>query len=185
MANYAVQSMSALPFGALIGGPLNAAIEAQATAALSTVNFIQAIGFTESGEGTSKTNEVRNVTFNYSSGGEQKALTVPILTIVPIPFIRIETMDIDFTAKMTESIVDRSSTNVGVSASASANWGFAKAKMSVSVSVNKSKESRYNTEMNMNIKVRAVQDEMPAGLARVLDFLEKTILESKPTDPTT
>jgi hypothetical protein len=180
MPNYAVKSMSALPFGALIGGPLNAAIEAQATAALSTVNFIQAIGFAPQGEGVSATNEVRNVTFSYTANGEQKALTVPILTIVPIPFIRIASMDIDFTAKMDESIVDTETTNVGVSASASANWGFAKAKMRVSVSVNKSKESRYNTEMNMNIKVHAVQDDMPAGMARVLDFLEKTITESQP-----
>ena len=43
--NYAVEAVSSLPFGMLIGGPLNAAIEAQAAAAKSTIDFILQVGF--------------------------------------------------------------------------------------------------------------------------------------------
>ena len=44
-AGYAVETISSLPFGTLIGAPLTAAVEAQAQAAKSTIDFIQEVGF--------------------------------------------------------------------------------------------------------------------------------------------
>jgi len=43
--NYAVETVSSLPFGMLIGAPLNAAIEAQTQAAKATIDFILTVGF--------------------------------------------------------------------------------------------------------------------------------------------
>src|SRR5258706_9867258 len=43
--NYAVETVSSLPFGMLIGAPLNAAIEAQTQAAKATIDFIMQVGF--------------------------------------------------------------------------------------------------------------------------------------------
>ncbi len=86
--------LGALPFGSLIGGPLNAAIEAQAQAALSSVDFIQKVGLTEDGA-------VQNVKFKYvDSTSKDVTLEVPLLTIVPVPFIRIDDMTIDFKANI-------------------------------------------------------------------------------------
>ena len=200
--NYAVKSMASMPFGTLIGGPLNAAVEAQGLAARSTVEFIQAVGFNKTSESETEDitgsspnmGDVRNVTFKYAKTNPANpaenmdcVITVPILTIVPIPFIRIEEMTIDFNAKMTESITeshtDSTSTNKYAELNAKAGWGPVKVSMkagfsSTSNSAN-SKQSKYDTEMTMNIHVRAVQDDMPAGLAKILGILESSILEKQ------
>ena len=43
--NYAVETVSSLPFGMLIGAPLAAAIDAQTQAAKATIDFILQVGF--------------------------------------------------------------------------------------------------------------------------------------------
>ena len=40
------QELSSIDFSAVIGGPLTAVVEAQSTAAMSTVDFIKSVGFT-------------------------------------------------------------------------------------------------------------------------------------------
>ena len=60
----AVNELSAIPFGALIGGPMTAAIEAQSKAALASVEFIRAVGFDNDGN-------IHNVVFKYKAGPEE------------------------------------------------------------------------------------------------------------------
>ena len=72
----------------MFAGPLTAVIDAQAQAAISTVEFINAVGFDEN-------RNAINVQFSYNvtniTTGEQyeNTISVPFLTIVPIPFIRV------------------------------------------------------------------------------------------------
>lgn len=216
---YAIQNITALPFGNIIGGPMKAAIEAQALAAKSTIDFILAVGFQPKSKvvdettgavepvsttdpffpahgGMADVGDVRNVVFEYvvkdAEGNETKAtIRVPILTIVPIPFIRIDEMDIDFMAKITEQTSETrkgdESTNfktgTNVRAGARRWWGSVSVGFNASYSNRHSSSteasSRYQTEMTMNVHVRAVQDELPAGLSRVLTMLESIIKEDR------
>jgi len=178
----AVNELAAIPFGTLIGGPLNAAIEAQAKAAMTTVEFINAIGF----EGEGKKRKIRNIKFKYKRDKEEMELDVPLLTIVPIPFLRIENMDIHFKASISQSTEnkeeDSSSVEKTANVSGSASYWFFKAKMSASVSSKKdsssTRESRYAVEYTMDINVHAVQDDVPGGLAKVLNLLNESILQA-------
>ena len=168
--------LQALPFGTLIGAPLDAAIEAQSRAAVSSVNFIKAIGFDDKGK-------VQNITFTAKKGGTETEITVPLLTIVPIPFIRIDEMTIDFKANITSSTESEDKTVESKSASAkvnaSARYLFFKANLEASVSSKKdsesTKKSRYSVETTIDIHVHAVQDELPAGLSKMLNILADTI----------
>lgn len=104
--------LSSINFESMIGGPLNAVIKAQTQSAVTSVDFIKAVGF--------KTDENGNVTapvmvsFTYPKSVESTdnegntttkvedyKLTVPFLTMLPVPFIRIEETTIDFNAKIT------------------------------------------------------------------------------------
>src|SRR5215470_6151582 len=115
----AVEELKEIPFGYLIGEPLKAAVEAQAIAAKTTIEFIEKVGFIppDPNQGMLFIDEtkdadagtVRNVTFNYTKknqNGEDAAFTlsVPILSIVPIPVLRIDEVTIDFTAKLNDTI---------------------------------------------------------------------------------
>ena len=87
--------MESLPFYNLIGGPLNACIRAQAEAAQTTVNFIKEVGLEEEKDGVT---EAIYVHFTFVQNGRKVTISVPLLTIVPIPYIAINSIDIKFKA---------------------------------------------------------------------------------------
>lgn len=190
--------LQALPFGEMIGGPLSACIDAQEQAALTTVNFIRNVGFakkqvTENGKTKEVyTDDVINVTFKYKREKNEVELTVPLLTIVPIPFIAIDTVSISFkaTLKSFDKSYDKdteseSSYNRESSASSSKSGGWFSAKkrssssMYCSVSTKKdsvsTQTSEYSVESTIDVQVNARQESMPAGMAKVLEMLNQAI----------
>ena len=209
---FANSTLRSLPFGQVIGSPMIAAIRAQALAAQATVDFIKNVGFLppapSGGGGTtpdpSDFGDTRYVVFKYSrlksgagsgSGSstnssndtEKIELQVPILTIVPIPYIRLDEMTIDFTANITEQHENTASSSSSVSTDTSLDIGYSaffspvkvgfNAKVSTRHNSNQTTTSRNRVEYTMDIHVRAVQDEIPAGLGRVLGILEEALLQ--------
>lgn len=175
--NTARQQLGMLPFGSLIGGPLNAAVEAQAKSATTSLEFIRAL--TEAKDDKS----VPAVTFTYRNGKVISKLEVPLIAIVPIPFLRIDSMNIGFKANISASSEVSQTDTKTVSKSAelkasASNW-FAKASFTGSVSSKKdsssTRDSKYAVEYTMDINVHAVQDDMPAGLAKVLNILTESV----------
>jgi hypothetical protein len=63
-----VEELNSLDFSVYIGGPLQAAVQAQHAASMSQVSFIQAVGFEEDPTSTStpKTQKLRYVDFAYA-----------------------------------------------------------------------------------------------------------------------
>ena len=185
----AVSQLKFIPFGHLIGEPMKAAIEAQSIAAETTTKFIRSVGLEEDGK------TLANVTFKYKvvNDGEESIseLSVPTLTIVPIPFIRIDEMTIDFTANISQSETketeaekeERKKKEHNFNASVRAGWGALSASVGYGFkascsSTHKSSQkqgSKYNAEYTMNVYLRAVQDEMPTGMTKMLNLLEELI----------
>jgi hypothetical protein len=201
----AVKELRDIPFGYLIGEPLKAAIEAQAIAAKTTIDFIEKVGFLPhkvnnipvrdsmlfaDEDADAIAGEVRNVKFTYKKRDENNVessfeLSVPILSIVPIPILRVDEVMIDFTAKLTDVVENASKENFQLSAQADGNykswWSPVALEFRTAMSYESSKtsSSRYTRDYTMSIHVRAVQDDMPAGLSKILDILESTIKEQK------
>jgi len=194
----ATSELASIPFGALIGGPLSAAVEAQATSAKTTADFIKEVGFLPGGSdpfdldaaADGNAGAIRNVTFTYKvtdvSGDEQNAtLTVPILTIIPIPFLRIDEMTIDFTAKINDvhsySSVNQRESEFNLSANVRFGWGPIRARINAGYSSKRKNvtenKSKYSAEYGLDVYLKAVQDDMPGGMARMLTILENTINE--------
>jgi len=188
------QELSTLDFEAMIGGPLMAVINAQAQAAITSVNYIKAVGF----EGEGDEIEPVMVSFSYTrdveirdadgnvTGVEPKkfSLTVPILTMLPIPFIRVEETTIDFNAKIVSTQFSETDTRIGLETELKAKagnklFGSAQLKVNFSYQRHNRQGSEVKRTYTMAIHVRAVQDEMPAGTERLLGILENTIKESE------
>jgi Protein of unknown function (DUF2589) len=206
----AVEELAQIPFSHLIGAPLKAAVESQALAAQSTIEFIQKVGFKQSSQapadllfnnpnGEANAGEIRNVTFKYTKRDQNQqdnsfSLTVPLLTIVPIPYIRIDEVNITFSCKLTDQVERNTSQNSSfqlnssVTGGYSAWWSPIKVEVRVNATYNtaSSTSERLNStrEYNMQVTVRAVQDDLPAGLAKVLSILEDSIKETAPTTAT-
>ncbi len=197
----AVEELKQIPFSQLIGSPLKAAIEAQALAAQTTIEFIQKVGFKQQSLAPSDlllkdpskdadAGELRNVTFLYKKTDENGVendftLTVPLLSIAPIPYIRIEEMTIDFKAKLTDSIVRKTDSAFTLDATISGGYGAfwspvkIEARVSSTFKTSTSEQANSTREYSMDIHVRATQDAMPAGLSKILDILQDAISNKK------
>ena len=114
---------------------------------------------------------------------ETQELKVPILTMLPIPFIRIDLTTIDFNAKINSVEYRKTDTNLKIDASleAKAGWLFGSAKLKVSTSFQRTTQqgNTVNRTYSMAVHIKAVQDEMPAGMERLIGILEGAIT-SKP-----
>jgi len=276
------QELASIDFASMLGGPLIAAVNAQAQAAMSAVNFIKEVGFkkisNDQDPEATETNDPIYVTFKYPkevspyqpaipssisvsvtnpgsgyaaapavtiaappAGGTQATATatidnngvvtgltltnpgsgyaaapavtiaappaggvqataaatftpavaamptqiqenkleVPILTMLPIPYIRIEDVTIDFNAKINSVEYQKIDTSLKITAGleAQANWGWGSAKLNVSVSYQRTSQEGNSVDRtySMNVHIKAVQDEMPAGMQKILDILESNI----------
>lgn len=173
--------LAQIDFASMIGGPLDAVIRAQAQAAMTTVDFIKNVGFNKDGMANEVAFRYRRPSEDKSAAGQEveHTLTVPLLTIVPVPFIRVEETTIDFKAKITgvQESENTSSHSFSATAEASANYLVWKASLKASYSYQSSAKNGSKEERTyaLNVRVKAVQDQMPAGLERVLGILENSI----------
>jgi hypothetical protein len=114
---------------------------------------------------------------------ETQELQVPILTLLPIPYIRIDVTTIDFNAKINSVEYRKTNTRLKVDASLEAKagwlWGSAKLKVSTSFQRTTQQGNSVNRTYSLAVHVKAVQDEMPAGMEKMLTILEGAIT-SKP-----
>jgi len=120
---------------------------------------------------------------------QEMKISVPILTMLPIPFIKVDIVTIDFNAKINSMETSTSRRDTSVSGSLSARAGGrlspVKVKFTGSVSFKKSTISGSKVErtFSMAIHVQASQDEMPAGMEKLLNLLESAMV-SKPGEIT-
>jgi len=164
-----------IDFRKMIGGPLQACVDAQVASALATVNFIKEVGF-EKDEDGKPTGKLNVVDFSYKKTGDdgketETVIKVPLIATLPIPCLRIEYVEINFNVKLNS--VETSNTSLGIKVGVEASGGFGPVsfKASVSVQRNSSTGIKVEKEYSLNVKVRAVQDEMPAGLEKILNLL--------------
>lgn len=115
---------------------------------------------------------------------QKMQIDVPILTMMPIPFIKIDNTDIEFNVKINS--VSNSKSNNSSNNDIKSNsyvkykgWRF-KAGTSLNASISNQKSTsaseRIRKDYSLNIKVHAIQDDMPAGMSRILDILEESIV---------
>ena len=133
---------------------------------------------------------IRTVNFRYdqkvqTSEGTSKnshSLSIPLMAMVPIPFLRIDQLDLDFNVKL--SGVEQTSTTDNFSAAAHVGYkgGIGK-KLKVDLKAGFSHQStkgdskKVSRSYDMNIKVRAGQSEVPVGIERMINLLDELITE--------
>jgi hypothetical protein len=171
-----------LDFESIIGGPFNAVIKSQANAATTTVEFLDSVAFQTVGA----EKHMRTVQFSYESfnNGTVKnfSMSIPLLTIVPIPYIQFDNIDLDFNVKLNSmASSERTSefkVNTEFGVEGRAGWLIGPKfnfKTTVSNQVNTRQYGEEKREYSLNVKVRASQAPLPAGTSRLLDLMESVI----------
>lgn len=181
---------SGLDMGALIGGPLKASCDAQTTLAMSTVNFIQEVGF-HTDNGISKT-RVADFSFDRTVMNgkdelgnpiyekEEVKMSVPLLAMVNVPSLMIQDVDISFDMEVSSSESSENSKDKSGSMSGSATFslgGFLKGSASIAgkVSTYSSNTRKSDNSAKYHVEVKATQGGTPEGLSRVLDIIAAAV----------
>ena len=154
-----VSALNSIPFGNIIGGPLAACVQAQAEAAQTTLNYIRGFTMTESQldvEGA----EPITVSFSFIMEGVPTRMTVPLMTIVPIPYMRIEHVDLSFTADITACDNEKMEAKF-------ASEGYQ--------SIEEDEKS-VSMQSKMGVHVRASTGDIPSGMAKMLDFFANNLV---------
>lgn len=203
------QELASIDFESMLGGPLLAAVNAQAQSAVATANFIKQVGFKPGADDQDPTatevGEPIYVKFKYfkelspyvpgdpaanpavpaqPATYEEQTLEVPFLTMVPIPYLRLDLVTIDFNAKINSVQYRKTDTSIKVDSSLEAKagwlWGSAKLKVSASYQKNTQRGNTVNRTYSLQIHMRAESEEIPEGTERILGILEDAI-RSTPT----
>jgi uncharacterized protein DUF2589 len=205
--------LQALPLEYMLGTPLTAAIKAQALAAVTTVDFIEKVGLQEDAQGNLS---MRTAEFTFTQPVPDPAnpgamifqeakLTVPILSLAPVPFIRISDLNVSFEFKIRDITSQASKfeitgktgfeNNTSVETKMGAGGGIlgflggpkvntsVESKTTVTASVSSTYQStnRQTTDRSATFKMtmNAVQDAIPEGLNRVLTIFNDAIQSEK------
>jgi len=175
--------LASIDFEGIIGAPLSAAIEAQASSAITTLDFINNLGFTEQGAGKKK--KPTMVEFFYTkldeNGTHTFKMKLPFLLMLPIPYIEVRDVTVEFNVKLSSVQKTESSTahewNSKVSASF---WGGYKMSATYSGQYQSAQSGEVKKDYALDIKVQAGQAELPKGTARILDIFESVVRDGVP-----
>ena len=154
-----VSALHSIPFGNIIGGPLAACVHAQAEASQTTLNFIRGFTMADSGIDVDGAEPV-TVTFSFVMNGVPTLMTLPLMTLVPIPYMRIEHINLSFTADITACSNEKMEARY-------ASEGYKRTEEN---------EKSVSVQSKMGIHVRATTSDMPSGMARMLDFFANNLI---------
>ncbi len=173
------REIASLDFPNLIGGPLNAIVEAQAKSAITSANFIKEVAFDAEGKAI-------HTEFKYDRKGpdgrtQTFTLSVPFLTMLPIPYITVEQAEIEFNAKITSTRENSTASNFSgeLEAGAGGNmWGM-RANLQAKTAMQKKSQSseKEQRSFDMRVLVRVRNADIPPGTERLLNILENAIEE--------
>ena len=102
-------------------------------------------------------------------------LTVPLLAMVPIPYIRINDMTIDFEFHIKDIDTRESTTEKKLSMKAKVGGWFYKVSIKGSYSNRTANKRETDRRTTLKITVNAVQDQIPEGLGKILDTLNEAM----------
>ena len=173
-----------LPLHAIIAEPLMAVIDAQSKSALATQAYIQ--NFLQTPGTTGNTSNAMTVNFNTSVVNAQDptktnsvTVSAPLLSIVPIPNIKIDSLSISFKYEIGQVITSSADKSTQLGGTLNAKVGFAawgaNLSLSGSVTTDSKQSSTTNRSGALDIEVHASEAAIPEGLAKILSILSNSV----------
>ncbi len=172
----------ALPLDYIMSAPLVAAVKAQRLAAESTKQYIESM---LDKDGNPVTVDFKVAQKN-ANGENSLEVAAPLLAMVPVPHLKIDSLNIHFNFEISETFRDTKQTDKSIDTSVSTGKALSpwvSASLKGSASSKSAVESSTNRSGQLEITVQASESDMPEGLARVLSLMTSAIQtpESKPS----
>ena len=157
-----LSTIQSIPFGNIIGGPLKACILAQGDATKTTFDYIKQTAFNKS-DVEDGAFDPATVSFTFVIDGAPKIMIVPLLTIIPVPYISIEHVDLSFTANITASQENKLEAHYTAPRR----------------NVDETEDMTADFENLIEVDIHATTADMPSGLARILDIFNNQLIQTE------
>jgi len=109
-------------------------------------------------------------------------IQVPLLSMIPIPYIRIKSLKVAFDFKINTTEIEKKSDSKELGVEAKVGFASVSATVKGSYKSAKEKSTQSDESAHLHIELEAVQDEIPAGLKKLLNIFEDSI-KSKMSQP--
>ena len=193
MADTIANQFSGLDMAALIGGPLQAACDAQTMLARSTLNFIEEVGL--EAPDANGVRKVRTANFSFDRAADQTGdgktasekveMNVPLLAIVNVPALSIDVVDVTFDMEVKSSTSSESSRDKSGELEADAGLKIGPFSMNVkikgSIACHEKNTRSSDNSAKYHVQVHASQQKTPEGLMRMLDIISSAVAPSSVT----
>lgn len=163
-----------LDFNRILGAPLSACVNAQEEAAQATLQYLNEVVFTQAGDDDSSL-ELVTVSFYFESGGQVHRIVMPLLLIVPVPYLQIDRVDLTFQATVTESRMNHDTRKLSLKAKYSAPGDSAE--------VSNETKAEYMNKRCIDINLSVTSADMPMGISKLLEIFNNQLVEVKPDEP--
>lgn len=163
-----------LDFNRILGAPLSACVNAQEEAAQATLQYLNEVVFTQAGDDDSSLEPV-TVSFYFESAGQVHRIVMPLLLIVPVPYLQIDRVDLTFQATVTESRMNHDTRKLSLKAKYSAPGDSAE--------VSKETKAEYMNKRCIDINLSVTSADMPMGISKLLEIFNSQLVEVKPDEP--
>lgn len=174
----------------LISGPLVATIDADTISTRRYLSYLYELAFESYNPETGEVGSLRALEFTYQSpdvsGSRLQKVSIPLLTLVPLPLLQVKEADFDFDIQIIDAVsADKNATfslknperNIAQGEENVAEGLKLRVTMAVSP-VEESTETKIKQGLaaNMKVKVKMQQADMPGGLSNLLNLTTNNLL---------
>ena len=163
-----------LDFNRILGAPLSACVNAQEEAAQATLQYLNEVVFKQAGDDDFSLEPV-TVSFYFESAGQVHRIVMPLLLIVPVPYLQIDRIDLTFQATVTESRMNHDTRKLSLKAKYSAPGDSAE--------VSNETKAEYMNKRCIDINLSVTSADMPMGISKLLEIFNNQLVEVKPDEP--
>jgi hypothetical protein len=162
-----VAEFQALPLEMIVATPLLAALRAQEIATQKLLETLRSYG-------------QEKLDFTATEDGKEVHVKVPVLALVPLAKLRIDSLAIHFRYEVTQTVHDQAETALGADAGVQtgpAIAAFMQATLKGSIAHKSATESTTNRSGVLDMSVTASEAPIPEGLARIISLMAHAIPE--------
>ena len=161
-----------LDFNRIIGGPLSACVNAQEEAAQATLDYLNGVVFRKKDDDESCLEPV-TMTFYFERGGVVNRLTMPLLCIVPVPYLRIDQVNLRFQATVTESSMKEEKLELKAKYSAPGD----------SAEITDVAQEKFLSKRCIDVDLNVTTADMPMGISKLIEIFNNQLVEIKQYEP--
>lgn len=173
----------------LISAPLVATIDADAMSTERYMKHFMSLAFESYNPVDGSTGALRLISFNFTdsdaSGGAEKKVSVPLVSLVTLPLLQIKQADFDFDINIIDAVAaapnEHFSLNRGEVESPCGKERDERLNFRASLAPQSGRGASSSLQANMKIHVSMQQADMPSGLSQFLQLASRPHYEDVPS----